>query len=390
VLIRAVVLTFGARLLSALLSFAVFSQVASSLEPTAAAQVLFFSFVFGFSLATLRTFHLVAAAVDGSESRAYKLRRLRQAAATLRRVMLLAVPAALGLLVAQGVGWPAALVGAVLVGLCGQDLDLVRSVVGRPPVLPLLTMVGGLLGIGLLVVHPSPSMGWCAAAFLVQWLPAAVLQVVCGRRWLAPPSAHERPTANLSSRVGRTTGLFLTAVFDGAVLNGPFLIVVPLAASAAVDLALGNRLFVASLALFSLVASWVISGDMQRIASRHARRPGTMFVVLQSVLCLAIGSAYALVYHLITDKPVGPNALLVFLLLTLAYVIHSAGLRFLLPKLPMRAGVVTYAAALACFYAVLLWQDHSMVPSFSIVTGAVVCALCAPSLMLWALLSSRR
>jgi hypothetical protein len=390
VLIRAVGLTFGARFLSALLSFGVFSQVASTLAPAAAAQVLFFSFVLGFCLATLRTFHLVAAAVVGTESRSRKLRRLRHAASTLRRVMLCAVPAVFALLLAQGVGWPAALGGAALVALCGQDLDLVRSVVGRPPVLPLLTTVGGALGMGLLLASPSPSVGMCAAAFLVQWLPAAVQQVMYGRRWLAAPSAHEGARKTLSHRLGDTAGLFLTAVFDGAVLNAPYLIVIPLAATAAVDLALGYRLFVASLALFSLIASWVISGDLQRLAARHAVRPATAFVVLQTGVCLATGGAYAVVFHLIAHKPVGPTALLVFVLVTVAYVVHSAGLRFLVPKLPMRATVVAYAVILTCFYALLLWQYQSAAADLHIIVGAVTVALCVPALLLWALLPTRR
>lgn len=389
-LIRAVGLTLGARLLSALLSFGVFTQVASSLDQVQAARVLFFSFVFGFCLATLRTFHMIAAGIDGSESRARKLRRIRSAASTLRQLILLTVPAVFGLLVAQGVGWPIALIGTALVGLCGQDLDLVRSVVGRHPVLPLLTMTGGLLGIGMLLAQASPSMEWCAAAFLIQWLPAAALQVVYGCRWLASASDHKLPTSNLTSRVGRTAGLFLTAVFDGAVLNAPFMVVVPLAASAAIDLALGNRLFVASLALFSLIASWVVSGDIQRLASRNAMSPTFIFVVLQGILSLVLGSAYALVYHLIADKPVGLNALVVFLLVTLAYIIHSAGLRFLLPKLPMRAGVLAYAGTLVLFYAVLLWLGSLATAGLSIVTGAVVVALCTPPLLLWSLLTLNR
>lgn len=389
-LISAVGLTLGARLVSALLSFGVFSQVASVLAPEAAARVLFFSFVFGFCLATLRTFHLIAAAIVGTESRAQKLRRMRHAASTVRRAMLWAVPAVFGLLLGQGVGWPAALGGATLVAMCGQDLDLVRSVVGRYPLVPLLTMAGGAMGMGLLLVSPVHNVDVCAAAFLLQWLPVAALQLWRGRRWLASPSVHARRTTTWSRRLADSVSLFLTAVFDGAVLNAPFLIVVPLAATAAMDLALGYRLFVASLALFSLIASWVISGDLHRIAERHAMRPATVFVALQLAVCLATGSAYAVVYQLIADKPVGPIAWVIFVLVTVAYVFHSAGLRFLLPRLPMRAGVRAYAATLLGFYGVLLWQHQSAAADLGIIVGALTLALSVPPLMLWALLPSRR
>lgn len=388
ILIRAVGLTLGARLLSALFSFGVFSQVASSLAPPEAKRVLFFSFVFGFCLATLRTFHLVAAMMDGSESRTCKLRRLRCAASRLRSVMIWAVPLVWALLMVQGVGWPAALAGVILVVLCGQDLDLVRSVLGRHPMLPLLTMVGGFLGMGMLAAGPRSSIGWCAGAFLVQWLPAALMQLVYGRRWLAGPSPSDRLPISQSTHVGNTAGLFLTAAFDGAVLNAPYLLVLPIAAASAVDLALGNRLFVSSLTLFSLVASWVISGDLQHIATRYRMRLSEAFVLIQLTVCLFTGTAYALVYHLITNRPVGPTAMVVFVLVTMAYVIHSAGLRFLLPRLTVRIVIAVYSGALMCFYALLLSQYLSTHADLRVIVGSVVLALSAPPLIFWFLLPS--
>ncbi len=384
-LIRAVTLTIGARVLSALLSFGVFAQVAALLPPASAARVLFFSFVFGFCLATLRTFHLIAAGVVGGEPRTRKLRRMRGAAQTLRRFMFWAGPAVLALLLGQGVGWPVAAAGAALVVLCGQDLDLARSALGRYPVLPWLTAAGGLLALLLLTLRPA-SEATCAMAFVVQWVPAAVFQLAYGGRLLPRLKRESGRSSPWYRRLGDTTGLFLTAVFDGAVLNAPFLVVVPLAAAAAVDLALGNRLFVASLALFSLIASWVISGDIHRMAARASLRPATTFVLLQLGVCFVTGTVYAFVYQAIAHKPVGPAAFIVFMLTSLAYVIHSAGLRYLAPRLPVRAGVIAYGGALAAFYAVLLWHHHGGVADLRVIVCAVTLTLMAPPLMMWVLL----
>lgn len=389
-LFRAVALTVGARIVSALLSFGVFSQVASSLAPASAARVLFFSFVFGFCLATLRTFHLVAAKVVGGESRAGKLRRVRAAAQTLRGVMVWTVPTVLVLLLGQGVGWPVAAAGAVVVAFCGQDLDLARSALGRHPVLPLLTAAGGVAALVLLALSPDPSEALCAVAFLVQWVPVVGVQLIFGRRLLPPVNRDTAMSPAWSTRVVNTGGLFLTSIFDGAVLNAPFIFAMPIAAAAAVDLALGNRLFVASLALFSLIASWVISGDIHRLAARASLRPVATFVTLQLVISWATGSAYAVIYQFITGNPVGLSAFVVFLVISLAYVMHATGLRYLVPRLSARVSVIAYAFSLGAFYAMLVWQHGGVAADLRVIVGSVTLALIAPPVVMWALLGHIR
>ena len=167
-LLRAASLTLAARMVSAVLSFLVFAQVANALPSAAAARVLFFSFALGFSLATFRTFHLISSGITGIESRASRMRRIRASSRVLALTSILLVPATFALLIAQGLGWTLAAGGALMTTICGYDLDLPRAVVGRQPALPVLTAMGGVFGNFLLVSVNAPAEHLCALAFLSQ------------------------------------------------------------------------------------------------------------------------------------------------------------------------------------------------------------------------------
>lgn len=392
-LIQSAAWTLCARLLSALLSFWVFAQVAATLPPSAAARVLFFSFAFGFVLASLRTFHLVSAGVTGRETRSQRLRALRAPARGLSWVALGLAPLTMALLHTQDVAVAAAVVGALLTVVCAHDLDLLRAVAGRAPVLPWLTAAGGVLGAGMLLAMPASELG-CALAFLAQWLPVAAYHALYLKRILLGRlrGMRRRPPAvggGLRQSAPRTAASLLLSVFDGAVLNAPFLLALPLAAGAAVDLALGNRLFIASLALFSLLASWVLSGELQRMAQARRLSTPLLFAVLQGALGLVLGGAYAGLYAAVAGQPPSLQAGLIFVSLLLAYVLHATALRFGLSERTGRARVAIYALAGGACYA-LLWLEHSG-PRLLPVVAAVVLALALPAAwMLWPLRSSPR
>jgi len=395
-LLQSAAWTLCARLLSALLSFGVFAQVAAALPASAAARVLFFSFVFGFVLASLRTFHLVSVGITGRETRSQRLRALRSPARRVGWLALGLVPLTMALLYAQGVAVVAAVAGALLTVACAHDLDLLRAVAGRTPVLPWLTAAGGALGAGWLLAMPSSELG-CALALLAQWVPVAAYhalymrRVLKGRRRTLPSSlqAANPGAAGLRQSTPRTAAALLISVFDGAVLGAPFLLALPLAAGSAVDLALGNRLFIASLALFSLLASWVLSGDLQRIAQGTARSMPLLFAALQSALGLVLGGVYAALYAAVAGQPPTLQAGLIFVSLLLAYVLHATALRFGLSERTGRARVAVYVLAGGACYA-LLWLQRGG-PTLVPVVAVVALALALPAAwMLWPLRRSRR
>jgi len=383
-LIHAAAATLGARLLSALLSFLVFAQVAKALPPASSARVLFFSFAFGFALATFRTFHLVSAGVTGGESRSQRCRRIRAASRSLLPLTLWLAPATCALFVAQGVSWPVAVAALLLTVVCAHDLDLARAVVGRPPLLPWLTALGGLMGSALLLGPIGVSETVCAAAFLLQWTPVAAYQLWHGPRLLSLRARRGAVVGKDTKSLSATAGSFLVAIFDGAVLNAPFILALPLAAAAALDLALGNRLFVASLALFSLVGSWVVSGDLQRLAGRAGLSTAKLFAYGQFTLAAVIGGVYAGLYLGLAQQPVGANALAVFVFVLLAYVLHSTAMRFAVTRASTAVRVAVYGPTLVIFYTVMLWQRVALAPSLWFVVAAVVAGLTVPAaVMAW-------
>lgn len=383
-LARAAAGTLAMRFASGVLSFLVFAQVAASLPAAAAARVLFFSFAFGFVLATWRGFHLVRLEISGHERRTQRWRRVRSAARTTLALALGLAPGTAALLLSQGMPWSVALGGAVLTVLCAVDADLGRAVLGRSPRLPLLTAAGGALGCALLWLSPAPTEAVCAAAFLLQWLPVVPLQLAVARRLVRKP--RRRGTA-WPRRTGIVAGVTL-AGFDGAVLNAPFVLALPLAAAEALDLAVGSRLFGASLALFSLIGSWVISGDVARLAQRWRVTAPAAFIGLQCSSGLALGGAYAALYAVVAEQRVGAAALAIFALLLVAYCVHAAGVRFVTLTLPALR-LVIYGATLAAFYGLmLLLQARAAAPPLWLVVAAIAVALVGPPTLL-ALLQRR-
>ena len=386
---RAVVSTLGLRVVSALLSFVVFAQVAAKLPPGPGARVLFFSFAFGFALATLRGFHVIHAAVTGHERCVQRWRQVRRSARVTTGLAMLVSPGTAALLLSQGVPWGVALAGAALTIACAADIDLARAVLRRAPLLPLLTATGGALGCTLLLLVPAPDERLCAIAFLLQWLPVALQQLVLAPRLLRRAQRRPTPGSRRAWPAGVGAGLLL-AGFDGAVLNAPFILALPLPAAQALDLALGNRLFVASLALFALIGTWVISGDVARVARRLRIGTALAFGLLQGASGLVLGAVYALIFAGVAAQRVGVVALLVFAVLLLAYCAHAAAVRFAAPAVPVALRMAAYGLTLAAFYALMLWQRGLAAPSLAVIVVCVVGALLLPAAALARVSTLRR
>jgi len=375
-IVRTIVSTLGARLFSATLSFAVFAGVAAALPAQSAARVLFFSFAFGFSLATLRTFHLLAAGVTGRESRSERLRRIQRAACTLRRLSLVCAPLIAGLLWTQGLGWPVAIGGLLLVLACGHDLDLPRAVAGRAPLLPWLTACGGVLGAGLLLVSGTLDESSAALAFMLQWVPVAAYTALYGRRLLGT-----RQRSQSAPGPGRqvVAGSLLLAMFDGAVNNAPFIFSLKFDAMDAVDMALGSRLYVASLALFALVASWVVAGNLQRWSRRVRIEVPTLFGLLQFSCAVLIGLGYAVLYQMLVGQPLRLSALGIFGVLLAANVFNATAVRF--ADVGDSAGTVgAYVIALIAYCLFILQLKLIGTASSAEVITAAALALVAPGI----------
>ncbi|MDQ2780483.1 MAG: hypothetical protein M3Y32_13110 [Pseudomonadota bacterium] len=384
-LARAVLTTLAARALSGMLSFLVFAQVVKLLPGPDAARVLFFSFAFGFALATFRAFHLIASAITGREPRSDKLRRVRASAQALKWLALLLAPFVWWLLNAQAVGPGVTAAAVLLVLVCGFDVDLVRAVAGRQPVLPVLTAAGGLAGAALLLWAPRPTVTLCAAAILLQWVPTAGYQLRHGWRLLRPLARVRRVVASSWARVATLAGSLLMAVYDGAVISAPFLLVLSLPAVQAVDLALGNRLFVASLALYSLIGNWVVSGDIERLSRRLQLSPAATFGGSQFFSAAVIGGIYAVLYAVVSRQVVSLTSGLIFIATLTAFVTHTTAIRYTRARESRVQSSALYALTLGVFYAAMLALKTSPQPSLAVIVTCVFAALATPALLQFAL-----
>jgi hypothetical protein len=380
--VRAIGVTLLARLASAFLSFVVFADVAASLSHASAAKVFFFSFAFGFSVSSLRTFHLIASKVSGNESRTDRLRRVRTAALTLSRLSIFIGPGVLLLLLAQGLSWLSALAGAMLVLAGSHDLDLPRAVVGRTPLLPWLTAAGGMVGIICLYWIPQTTESLAVAALLAPWGMVAAYRIAAGRRLLR--SRVIRVTAEVPRSRRVAAGPLIFAVFDGAILNAPFILALPLSPSSAVDLALGNRIYVASLALYSLISSWAVSGDIHRWSLRLPLGAPALFAVAQILAALPIGLLYAEAYAMIASDRVSFMALLTFIAQLGSYTLFITTIRFGATAAQQHAAAL-FGLVLVTFYAVAVIARWILPPEalgVPEILTAVVAALVLPTMFL--------
>jgi hypothetical protein len=387
---RAVGATLTARLASAFLSFVIFAGVAASLTPASAARVLFFSFAFGFAVSSLRTFHLLASGVTGHERRSERLRRVRAAARTLSRLTLVLAPVVLLLLLSQGLGLPAALAATMLVAAGSHDLDLPRAVVGRTPILPWLTAAGGVVGLIWLSWMPHATEEVAVAALLSPWCTVAAYRLLAGRRLLGSTAIGVKAGVPQARRL--TAGSLLLSIYDGAILNAPFILALPLSSHSAVDLALGNRLYVASLALYSLVSSWAVSGDVHRWSLRTSFGAPMLFAGAQLAAALPIGLLYAGAYALISGDRVSGMSLITFLVQLGSFTLFITTVRF--GDFAARGyAAAVFGMGLATFYAACTATRWALPPgtlNVPEVLGAVAAALVLPAMIVIGLRRLRR
>jgi hypothetical protein len=314
------------RVVSGLLSLYLFALIARLYPADEVKDLYFFLLIFGFAASALRTLANVSAGLDAARSKTWKLRRIQSATGEVLLASLVFVPVAVWLL-GQHVRHPALLACAVLV-LAGAavDSDPLRALVDRPARFATSFALGSALAVAWLLLMAPGRADQAVIAMLLQWLPVATINLACLRRiGVDSVAAGLRRLRSEAASVGT---LFVVAIFDGFVLNLPFLLGGHVSAAVGIDAAVVIRIFSASLIMFPLVLHWSNSSTLAQVSRRLGVAPGATYFSIQACSAVVCGLVFGWTYAWLSQQRLGLPQLAMFTALVLSFCAYTTAARF--------------------------------------------------------------
>jgi hypothetical protein len=346
-LFKELVLHLGTRVASVVMSFLMFSLIARRF-PTALIQpVFYFGFTLGFVLATLRMILVLSAGLVSTESRTRRLRNAHRGYRHALAAYALTLPFWSYLLWRYS-GSPLLTLGTALAVLPATfDNDLVRSIFARFFMFSLTFATGAFLSLAFVWFWPHHTTATLCLAFTLQWLPVGLFNLSIARRirkYLLPSGR-----ASLLRDLGHLPGIVLLSVFDGAVLNAPFITLVSLSPQVGIELSVITRIFVAALPMLPLLMHWANSGALAALARRLRIREPLAFTLILIASGTAAGTLFLLVFRIVSHLAVARQTFLLFLFLLSAYATYAAEMRFSGVALAPKQRIAILGATLAVF-----------------------------------------
>jgi hypothetical protein len=310
------------RLVSAACSFLLFSLIARKLADAETQSAFFFLFSLGFGLAALRLFAQLATAMNGQARSTVRLQQVRQGLGYLALTLPLTVPLLGIILWIHTSSVFVVIVACLVVCLAAIDCDLLRAVVHRGPIFPSAFAVGTIFALIGLSLHPQPDFKAVCFWILVQWIPVSALNIAAVRRLqrCRVPRTGSKHWLHFAS-------VLLLAVFDGLILNAPFLGWFTPSPSTGIDLSLGIRVFVASLPMQPLLLHWANSEALAKLTKHMRVGIALGFSMVLLISGVFAGIAFMLLYILVSGKPANTTAFVIYLLLLASYSFYASQMR---------------------------------------------------------------
>jgi len=181
--------------------------------------------------------------------------------------------------------------------------------------------------VGVLVC-PRLGLSEACACLLLQWVPAGLSNLMVMRRWI-----HKILFTPYGVTPWTMLTMFLVAVLDGVVLNGPYLGFIKPGNAAASDLALTTRVLVASLPMLPLLTHWLNQGMLEKGLLPYGLSMTMGFAGILGISGLLIGMVYGLFFVYFSAWVLSVHVFFLFLALLLAYCIFAAVTRIHVPHL---------------------------------------------------------
>jgi hypothetical protein len=336
------------RVASAAMSFLLFALVGRYCRPEEAKAVYFFSFSLGFLIVSLRTFSNLSARLKGTSSRSTKLRAALVVTGQLFFLQIVVVAVAIVVFGTQPLS--ATLVGAacLTVAVGSFDSDLLRAALNKRSSFSLTFACGGGLAVAYFYLAPAKTVTSGGFALLLQWLPVSIVNLYFYGRLFWRRSKVRRLLGSV--HFPHLAGGLLVAVFDGAVLNAPFLIGSRLGAQAGLDLSVATRIFVSSLPLYPLVMHWSNTRTLARMAEWARTTEPRLYSGIVALSGGVGGVVLSLVYSRVSGKRVSLEQYLFSVLLLTAFSFYAARLRYALRDHSWRRRLFQLSGLLGLFY----------------------------------------
>lgn len=346
-LLKEMLLHLGTRATSVIMSFLMFSLMARRFAPAEIQPVFYFGFTLGFVLATLRMVLVLSAGLVSTESPTRRLRRAHRGYRHALLVFLAGLPLWGYLLWRYSGNIPVTLCTVLVVLPATFDNDLVRSIFARFFMFSLTFATGSLLALAYFMIWPHHTVASLCLAFTLQWVPVGLFNLPVARR----VSRRLFPAGKFTFRLdlGHLPGILLLSVFDGAVLNAPFITLVQLSPNVGVELSIITRIFVAALPMLPLLMHWTNSGALSRLAGQVRIQEPLAFTLILIVSGAAAGTAFLLIFALVSHLHVSGQTFLLFLFLLGAYATYAAEMRFTGVQLPPRHRITILGFILGLF-----------------------------------------
>lgn len=349
-LFKELVLHLGTRVASVVMSFLMFSLIARRFPSALIQPVFYFGFTLGFVLATLRMILVLSAGLVSTESRTRRLRSAHRGYRHALAAYALTLPFWSYLLWRYS-GSPLLTLGTALAVLPATfDNDLVRSIFARFFMFSLTFATGSFLALAFFWFWPHHTAATLCLAFTLQWLPVGLFNLSIAhriRKYLLPSGR-----APFLRDLGHLPGIVLLSVFDGAVLNAPFITLVSLSPQVGIELSIITRIFVAALPMLPLLMHWANSGALAALARRFRIREPLAFTLILIASGTAAGTLFLLVFRIVSHLAVARQTFFLFLLLLGTYATYAAEMRFSGIAISPKQRIAILGATLAAFLLV--------------------------------------
>lgn len=265
---REALLHLGARVGSALASSAAFALVARHFDVVDTKRLFSLLFICGFAHAALRSFSMFVAGLRGGDSRTRKARRVYRFVYFYCKLSPIFFAALAALLLYQSVlpNIGSALLLSLLLVISGLDTDQLQAALGRAPRYSLLFAVGNIGSVAILALgNAQIELGVLAIAMPLATVAMGNATIV----WrLRKSNILQRKLTSQTNEANNWSVALLMALYDGIVLNIPFLAGKNLDALTIFNLSISLRLYSSAQPFFPLIQHWASAGRINRLSLR--------------------------------------------------------------------------------------------------------------------------
>ena len=309
--------------MSAVLSLSLFSLFAREYSDAVLADIFFFGFIYGFVISTMRMIPQLVARISGTARRSLRLRQARDGIASLKLIVLPMIVVVFFIAFEASNNIPISLLAAVIIPFAVADIDLFRSALNKSSLFSFSFSIGSGLALLVFLFVPSKTRELAILVVVIQWLPVGFMNARAAIHML------RNRFSNAVGLIARTSGATSLAIFDGFIINFPFLGFWATIDSERVSLAISIRLFVSSLPLLTLMVHWANMSYFDDLG--HILKIPTKVVFALALITsgLVSGGVFILLFSNVSGRMLNWEEILGYVILLAAFSTYFSNARFL-------------------------------------------------------------